>query len=52
MNATPGAELFSGWNCTPTTLPERTAAGKRSPSCVDHAVTTASSSGLHTKVFA
>jgi hypothetical protein len=30
MNATPAAELFSGWNCTPTTFPTLTADGNRS----------------------
>ena len=52
MNRTPGAELFSGWNCTPRVRAVRTAAGKRSPPCDDHAVTTAASVGRHTKLFA
>src|SRR5262249_10597738 len=45
---TPGPELFSGWNCTPTVRSARTTAGNRSSSCVLHARTTERSNGRHT----
>jgi hypothetical protein len=53
-SATPGPLDFSGWNCTPTALCTRTAAGKRSPSCSLHAVTCASAApaGRQTKLLA
>ena len=50
--ATPAADDFSGWNWTPTDRPTRTAAGKRSPSCVLYAVTTDGSTGRQTKELA
>ena len=40
MNRKPGAELFSGWNCTPMVLLLRTTAGNGLPPAVVQAVTT------------
>jgi hypothetical protein len=48
MNRTPAPELFSGWNCTPTVLPRRRAAGNRSSSCVVHAMTVSLNVGRQT----
>ena len=47
-NRTPGAELFSGWNWTPTVRRHRTTAGNRSPPASVHAVTDPSSVGRQT----
>ena len=46
--STPAAELFSGWNCTPTVRSARTSAGKRVSPCELHACTQLSSLGWQT----
>src|SRR5690242_2515189 len=49
---TPAWEDFSGWNCTPSTLPRRTEAGNRSPSWVVQPTTSRDSTARQTKLCA